>query len=324
MEYIGFIDEETSNSELYGRKGSTIIEMANIGLNVPPGFIINTKSYKLFLQESKFQDEIFEILSKEYHPKSVINISSKIKDLFLSSNIPKKIISEIRKAFHKVKEILGENPSFAVRSSANIEDSENFSFAGQAESFLNTKNLEEIMLSIRKCWASLFSPQALLYILHMKKMGVELSLLDIEIAVIIQKMINPDASGVLFTANVINNNLGEMMINSTWGLGDTITNNAIIPDVIILNKKNATILTKIIGEKEKKSVLNPEGSSTILIDMDDNLKKICSLNQLQLNKLYHLGLKLEKCMKYPQDIEWAIENDILYALQSRSITTLDS
>jgi pyruvate,water dikinase len=211
-----------------------------------------------------------------------------------------------------------------VRSSANIEDSESFSFAGQADSFLNVKHFQEIISSLKKCWASLFSPQALLYILHMRKKGKLASLIDIEIAVIVQKMLSPQCSGVLFTANVLNNDRNQMMINSTWGLGDVVTGNIVNPDLIVIDKNNGMIVSKLIGEKEQQSIPNPKGSFTQLIAMDDKRKRECSLKHLHLEELRLLGLKLEKQLGAPQDIEWAIENDVVYALQSRPITTLRS
>jgi len=140
-------------------------------------------------------------------------------------------------------------------------------------------------------------------------------------AVIIQKMVNSQISGVLFTINVINNAKNEMLINSTWGLGETITNSSIIPDLIILSKEKFSIIKYIIGEKEKTSILSPEGNSTILIPTRQPLKEQYSLNKTELVTLYNLGLKLEKLFNYPQDIEWAIENNVVYTLQSRPITT---
>jgi pyruvate,water dikinase len=146
--------------------------------------------------------------------------------------------------------------------------------------------------------------------------------LDIEIAVIIQKMIFPECSGVLFTANVINNNHNQMLINSTWGLGDVLTNNLINPDLIIIDKLNGKIVKKVVGEKEQLSMAHPNKSFTHLIEMEKDLRNQCSLNGTHIKKLHRLGLQLEKHLKYPQDIEWAIENDVVYALQSRNITTL--
>jgi phosphoenolpyruvate synthase/pyruvate phosphate dikinase len=322
MKYLTNIHNNVSSNELYGGKGSKLIKMANLGINVPPGFILNTKSYKTFIKQSKFHDKILSSLSHNYTKNEVFTLSKTITNYILNSKIPQAIVFELKKAYRNLNREFGNEISLAVRSSANIEDSDLFSFAGQAETILNNRNLQDIINSLKKCWASLFSPQALLYLLHMRNKGKELSLLDIKIAIIIQKMVFSECSGVLFTANVINNNRDQMLINSTWGLGDAITNNKINPYLIIIDKSNGTIISKIIGEKEQLSKANPNSSSTQLITMDENLRRRCSLNDENIRELYLLGLQLEKYLKLPQDIEWAIEKDELYALQSRPITTL--
>ncbi|MEJ2295573.1 MAG: PEP/pyruvate-binding domain-containing protein [Candidatus Lokiarchaeota archaeon] len=322
MNYVGFIHSGLSDNELYGGKGSKLITLANLGIKVPPGFILNTKSYKTFIEESKFTNKIHLTFSHSYSKDDVFNLSKTIRDYILNSDVPKNIIAELTKVYNKFKKDFGKETSFAVRSSANIEDSDQFSFAGQAESFLNNQSFQDIFLSIKKCWASLFSPQALLYILHMRKNGKHLSLFDLKIAVIIQKMILSECAGVLFTANVMNNNCSQMMINSTWGLGDVITSNTINPDLIIINKLDGSIVDKVIGEKEKLSIANPNRSFTQLVEMGKDLRNKCSLNDNTLKKLYLLGMLIEKNLKTPQDIEWAIENDEIYVLQSRSSTTL--
>jgi pyruvate,water dikinase len=141
-------------------------------------------------------------------------------------------------------------------------------------------------------------------------------------AVIIQNLIKSQVSGVLFTANVINNSKKEMLINSTWGLGETITSSLIIPDLIILNKKEFNIIKIVIGDKEHMSIPNPCESFTTLKATEHNLQKVCSLTESQLFQLYKLGLELEEIFNYPQDVEWAIEDNEIYILQSRPITTL--
>jgi pyruvate,water dikinase len=254
--------------------------------------------------------------------ENILDFSKSIKNLIRNTKLPQSIMDEIKIGFEKLKKDIGSSSSFAVRSSATIEDTESFSFAGQAESFLYIISFNDLITSIKNCWASLFNPSALIYLLQMNKKGIELSLSDIQMAVIIQKMVNADVSGVLFTANVINNNKNEIMINSTWGLGETIVSNIVVPDMILLNKKKFEIIKNVIGTKEKKSIQNPEGPYTIIVDTEPQYRDICSLNENQLKQLYKLGLKLENTFKYPQDIEWAIENDIIYALQSRPITTL--
>ncbi len=322
MEYITSLKEGKEDTRLFGGKASNIFTLIKNEINVPLGYAISTKAFTSFIKESRIKPIIEEIFAKEYNPKEVIEISTKIKDLFLTSKMPSNIISEIQQKHIKEFSDIDEHYSYAVRSSANYEDSNNFSFAGQAQSFLNIKSITEIILSIKMCWASLFSPQILLYLIQLNKRGFNITPLNLEMAIIVQRMLKPQVSGVLFTANVINNNIDQMMINSTWGLGETITNNTIIPDLIVVKKDNFDIIKMIIGKKEKTSVANPKGDSTILIDTERKFREMCSLNSSQLLQIHNLGLKLEALFNYPQDIEWAIENNTLYTLQSRPITTL--
>jgi len=322
MKYITSLNEGKEDSVLFGGKASNIFTLIKNEINVPLGYAISTKAFASFLEESHIKPIINEIFAKEYNPKEVIEISTKIKNLFLTSKMPSNIISEIQQKHIKVFSDIDKHNSYVVRSSANYEDSNNFSFAGQAQSFLNVRSITEIISSIKMCWASLFSPQILLYLIQLNKRGFNITPLDLEMAIIVQRMLKPQVSGVLFTANVINNNKDQMMINSTWGLGETITNNTIIPDLIIIKKESFEIMKVTIGKKEKTSVANPKGDSTILIDTEGKYQEICSLNSSQLIQIHNLGLKLEALFNYPQDIEWAIENNTLYALQSRPITTL--
>ena len=322
MEYITSLKEGKEDTRLFGGKASNIFTLIKNEINVPPGYAISTKAFTSFLEESHIKSIIEEIFAKEYNPKEVIEISTKIKNLFLTTEIPSNITSEIQRNHNKEFTDSDEHTSYVVRSSANYEDLNSFSFAGQAQSFLNIRSITEIILSIKMCWASLFSPQILLYLLQLNRKGFNITPLNLEMAIVVQKMLNPQVSGVLFTTNVINNNENQMMINSTWGLGETITNNTIIPDLIIVKKSNCDIMKISIGKKEKTSIANPKGDSTLLIDTERKNQDKCSLTSSQLKQLHNLGLKLEELFKYPQDIEWAIENNILYALQSRPITTL--
>ena len=321
-EYVVFFPEAKPNNVLLGGKGSNLIRLFKMKANIPPGFIINTNCFKKFLDESRHSTQLLRLLAKKLNPKEILHHSAKIKKLIMESKIPKKIIDEIRVAFDKIKEKIGSKISFAVRSSATIEDSKKFSFAGQAESYLYNNTFDDILLSLKNCWASLFSPRAILYILQMRKKGLNISLSDIYMAVIVQQMVNSQISGVFFTANVINDDSNQMLINSAWGLGDTIADNLIIPDTIIIKKNQFEIIKRIIGKKEKKSIKNPKGSYTILIETDSKSRTVCSINEKQLRQLHNLGLKIENAFNLPQDIEWAIENDKIYILQSRPITTL--
>ncbi|MHA1489604.1 MAG: PEP/pyruvate-binding domain-containing protein [Promethearchaeota archaeon] len=324
MEFIVFLTEGTPNLRLLGGKGSNLIKLVKMkaNINIPPGFIINTNSFKKFLEESEYRDQLVELLSKNFIPKNILSHSKKIKDLILASKLPRKIINEIKVAFEKLCTKFDCKLDFAVRSSATVEDCNEYSFAGQADTFLCNKTFDEILKSLKNCWASLYSPRAMLYLLQMRKKGIDISFLDIHMAIVVQKMVNSHISGVLFTTNVINNDENQMLINSSWGLGETIADNSIIPDTIVIKKNKFELIKRIIGKKEKKSIQNPKGSHTIRVETKPKSRTVCSLNEKHIRQLHELGLKIEDAFNFPQDIEWAIENNDLFVLQSRPITTL--
>jgi len=319
MEHINFLITSTPNDDLQGGKGSSLIKLIKIGANVPPGYIITTKSYERLIKDSKFHDILIDLFTKPFKSNEVIEHSAEIIDLIINSHIPEIVIREIRRGHILLNE---PNCSFAVRSSATIEDSTSFSFAGQANTYLFQRSINDVIKSVKKCWASLFSPQALLYFLQMKKKDNSLSLENMKMAIIIQKMVNPSVSGVLFTSNVLNNNQNQILINSSWGLGESIASNSVNPDMIILQKDNFKILEKTLGKKEKKTIPNSIRSGTVIIDTNLQSRKKFSLTDAQLRQLHEFGTKAEKNFNIPQDIEWGFVDKKLYILQSRPITTL--
>jgi pyruvate,water dikinase len=322
MEFITFFEEGQPDISLYGGKGANLIKLYHMGIKIPRGFIINTRAFTSFLENSKHFQRIREIVSQELTPATILTISNEINDLILSSTLPSNISNEISSSLEKFHKSIGTKVLKAVRSSANIEDSENFSFAGQAESYLCKDTFEEIISSIKKCWASLFSPGALLYFLQIKKENSDLDLRDVHMAIIIQEMVDSDISGVSFTINVLNNEPNQILINSSWGLGEAIANNKTIPDTLIIDKKSFKIVNKILGKKEKMIKKDPSNSTTTTQDVPLELQGQWSLNKAQLEKIARICIKIEDKMGYPQDIEWAIEKDRFYILQSRPITTI--
>lgn len=321
-EFITFFTDEVPNIEILGGKGANIAELVKLSYNIPPGFIINTLAYNYFIEQSPHYHQIIKMLKKLYSPKDVINYSKRLEGFIQETDFPSNLKNEIKLACESIKSKSNDSCSYAVRSSATIEDAKHISFAGQLESFLYNKSLDDIFLSIKDCWKSLFSPQTLLYFLKLNNNAKKESILDVQVAVIVQEMIESDIGGVLFTGNVLNNNLNQMVINSTWGSCETITGNRINPDMIIIDKKHFKVLEKYIGKKEKISVPNPRGTGTLLIQTQHSMKNKCSLSENQIYRLYLIGLDLEKNFNHPQDIEWAIKDDQIYILQSRPITSL--
>lgn len=323
MKYLKSFSDNAYNTDLLGGKGTNLIRLFHNNYNVPFGFILTTRAHKDFMRTSKDHEQLLKLISKDIQPKKVLSLSNKIQKIILNSKIPFKIIKEIENVYKNLNNT-NKFKGFAVRSSATIEDSEIASFAGQADSYLFRKTLEDILLSVKKCWSSLYSPRSLLYIAQMNKMGKSFSLDQIYMAVIIQEMIDSEISGVLFTANVLNNNLDQMLINSAYGLGEALANNKIIPDTIIIDKKTCEIIKQIIGKKEKMMVPDFDNSCTKLIHTRKDMRNDICLSSKQIKQLHQQGINIEKLFEYPQDIEWAIKDADVYILQTRPITTLKS
>jgi len=322
MEFIQSLSDSKPNRNLQGGKGFNLVKLFRHNFNVPNGFIITTDAYKHFISNSKYKTELQALFSKQLTPKNVLFLSEKIQSYIMNSQIPNEIVLEIKRIHKRFRNKNSRDIRYSVRSSATIEDCETFSFAGQADTFLYKKTLEEILTSIKKCWGSLFSPRALLYMTQIKKNRQDIGLDNIHMAVLIQEMIDAQISGVLFTANVLNNNTDQMLINSTWGLGEALVSNKIIPDTIIVNKHDKKILKTIIGKKEKKTVPDYKNSTSKLIKTNHKSQKKCCLSEEQIEKLYGKGSKIEDLYHCPQDIEWAIKGNDVFILQTRPITTI--
>jgi pyruvate,water dikinase len=323
MKYIRHFHENYQNIKLLGGKGLNLVKLFNERFNVPPGFILTTEAYKDFMNNSEHKEKLSKLISKDIQPKNVLSDSEKIQNLILDSEIPIEIISEIKKAYTKINGHLEGYKRFAVRSSATIEDSQMASFAGQADSYLFRESLEEILFSIKKCWASLYSPRSILYITQLNKMGKNISLDQVYMAIIIQEMIRSDISGVLFTANILNNDRDQILINSCWGLGEALANNIVIPDTIILDKNSSRVVRQIIGKKEKMAVPDIEHSCTKITETRQHLRNDLCLTDDQIKNLHRCAVDIESLYEYPQDIEWAIKDDEIFILQTRPITTLN-
>lgn len=319
MEYITFFECDNPKPKIHGGKGSNLIKLHKFGFAIPDGFIVDRNVFNYFLEENKLKG-ILSALNK-LTPKEILSFSKEVLPLILESPIPKGLIRHIKNSLNRLESQGNEN-FYAVRSSATVEDSEKFSFAGQASSYLFNNGLNEILDSIVECWASFFSPQSLLYLLKMRKMGINISPQNLGMAVIVQKMVASKISGVLFTVDVLNNNEHQILINSAWGLCEVVVSNICQPDTIIVNKKTLKIEDYTIGKKERQCIKDPNKKGTKVIETHLELKNKPSMTPKQVNKLSKVALHIEDKFNKPQDIEWTIDQkNKLYILQSRPITT---
>jgi pyruvate, water dikinase len=203
----------------------------------------------------------------------------------------------------------------AVRSSAVDEDGATASFAGQHETYLNIVGADAIIQAVTRCWESARSEHALYY---RRQQG--LSVERPQIAVLVQQLVAADVAAVVFSANPITGNREEVMINASWGLGESIVGGTVTPDTFIVRKSDLAVTQRIIADKQYMTVSVPGG--TLEVDVPRFLRNSSSLNDEQVIEMAKLALTLESTMEYPVDVECAYAGDELYLLQCRPITTL--
>lgn len=301
-----------NNKNIAGGKGASLGEMINNKIPVPPGFVVLANSFDKFLEETDLNVEIEAIVKKVNHKdiNSVEMASEEIRNLILNAEFPKDIAREIQKEFAKL------NAKYvAVRSSATAEDSSIASWAGELESYLNTTK-ENLLENVKKCWASLFTPRAIFY-----RFEKGLNNTKVSVAVVVQKMIQSEISGITFTVHPVTQDYNQMIIEAGYGLGEAIVGGKITPDAYVVSKnEKIKILDKNISEQTMMIVKDRQGIKEISVSkLKQNKQKLTDKQILELSKIC---ISIEKHYKKPQDIEWAFEKGKFYIMQSRPITTL--
>jgi pyruvate, water dikinase len=299
------------DADLAGGKGASLGEMTRAGIPVPLGFVVTSIAFDNFLDSGALTAAIEELLApvNRHDIHSVEVASEKITNLILNSDFPEDIAKEVLKYFKEL-----DTEFVAVRSSATAEDSSNASWAGELESYLNTTE-KTLLDNIQKCWASLFTPRAIFYRiekgLHREKVSV---------AVVVQKMIQSEVSGITFTVHPVTEDKNQMVIEAGYGLGEAIVGGVITPDNYVINKNKLSIEDKYISEQEKKIVRGPDGTKEEEVAETSREKQ--KLGDKQILELAKICLDIENHYHFPCDIEWVYENSKFYIVQSRPITTL--
>lgn len=295
-----------------GGKGASLGEMTNAKMPVPSGFVILAGAFDRFLQETDLEQDIKAQLKKvNYNDvNSVDKTSAIIRDLIHDAKIPKDLQKDFLNEFKKTKAKF-----VAVRSSATAEDSAVASWAGELESYLNTTE-KTLLVNIRKCWSSLFTPRAIFY-------RKEKGLIDshVSVAVVVQKMVESEISGICFTVHPVTEDKKQIIIEAGFGLGEAIVSGSITPDSYVLDKRNYSVIDANIAKQERKIIrcLN-KGVKWVAVKKSDQEKQ--KLSDKQIVELAKICAGIEKHYKKPQDIEWAFEKGKFYIVQSRPITTL--
>ena len=300
--------------EVVGGKGRSLARMAKASFNVPGGFIITAAAYRSFVATHNLQEKIVSLAKPTVADSRVSyeQASHDIQALFAEHDLSAEVTREIGQAYGSL-----DDAPVAVRSSANAEDLPGLSFAGQQETYLNVKGTDEVVAAVRNCWASLWTPQAISY---RHQNGIDQG--SVAMAVVVQVMVTSEVSGILFTANPATGERSEIIINSSFGLGEAVVSGQVTPDTYIVDKETLQAKDTIIGPKAQQVVA--DGSQgTRLADVDERSRGQSSLTDVMLRKLSRTAIDIEKLYDgVPQDIEWAVVDEDLYLLQSRPITNL--
>ncbi len=310
---LGFQDIDKTKLMAVGGKGANLGELARIeGIRVPDGFCISTEAFKRIIGAAPALNELLDQLSilKVEERYKIRELSGEMRRVIEGTAIPEDISEEITAYLSG----LGEKNAYAVRSSATAEDLPASSFAGQQDTYLNIIGKEAILKHISKCWASLFSGRAVTY-----RLQNDFDHRKVHLSVVVQKMVFPQAAGILFTADPVTGNRKVASIDAGFGLGEALVSGLVNADIYKV-RDGKVIAKKISAKKLAVYALKDGGTQAQEIKSEQQNRPV--LTDEQILQLERLGRKIEEHFGCPQDIEWCLADYTFYIVQSRPITTL--
>jgi pyruvate,water dikinase len=315
---IVWFDEVTKKDvPIVGGKGANLGEMTNANIPVPPGFIVTADAYFDFLKKSRLTDKMRHLLEPldSGDSKQLQQIAAQVKQLIMDTPMPLGLVKEIEQAYIKMGKGL-----VAVRSSATAEDLPEASFAGQQRTFLNVQGEKEVVAAVQGCWASLFEPRAIFY---RHQQGFDH--FKVGIAVPIQKMVQSQTSGVMFTLEPVTSDSSKIVIEAVYGLGEAIVSGEVTPDMYVVDKNSLKIVNKNVVSQETQFIKNPAAGAketNIWVSVPAPIQNKPKITDDDIINLARIGKRLEEHYKFPQDIEWAKEDKKLFIVQTRPVTTI--
>ena len=306
-----------------GGKGANLGEMANIGLPVPPGFVVSADAYFRFIDISGIRETIAEQTKglNIQDTEELNRVSGEIKGAILAAQMPGDLRAEIVKAYNELCGFVGGIPPMegakyvAVRSSATAEDLPEASFAGQQATFLNVRGQDEVARAVQACWASLFEPRAIYY-----RQDRGYDHLKVGLAAVVQEMVQSETAGVMFTIDPMKNDRAIIAIEAAYGLGELVVSGSATPDRYFVRKDSLEIKERSIAKQEW--MIAKVRDSNEHVDVPADMQEKQKISDDKITALAKFGRDIEKHYGVPQDIEWAIVGDRLYIVQSRPVTTM--
>ncbi len=307
---VRFEDPSATKIELSGGKGANLSLLTQRGFPVPPGFVVVASVYEKFVAQAG--SLLAGVRGLSFDDPALLRVESEVlQEELMLLPLPSGAMAEIGNRLLEFP----VGTAFSVRSSSTMEDLAGAAFAGQHETFLNVIGTADVLDRVRACFVSLWADRAIAY---REQQGFDHS--KAVMAVVIQQMVPSESAGVGFSINPVSGHLGEMVINSNFGLGESVVSGEGEVDQWIIDKKTSEVILASIGRKSSK-VIGGEGG-TMEVHLTDRESASSSLNDQQLGELSKLLIRVEDSYGFPQDIEWAFANNKLWLLQSRPITTI--
>jgi pyruvate,water dikinase len=308
MSVLGFADELCTDVELAGGKGASLARMSALGLPVPPGFVVPADCLAAALPDGGA--ELRATLADAGDDRRLAACAERAQAIVATCECAQDLVDDIAGHYRALG---GGDVPVAVRSSACSEDSETASFAGQQETYLHVRGAADVVARIRDCWASFFTERALFY---RARKG---SLTDLGMAVVVQRMVQADVAGVLFTMDSVHRRHDRMVVEAAFGLGEAVVSGEVTPDQYVI-KRDGTVRKQKIHVQPFAIVAKPEGG-TEERPLSPEEGGAPTLDESTLRELARIGDELETRLAHPQDIEWAIQGGELFVLQARPVTT---
>ncbi len=318
---VSFKEVDKDSVAIVGGKGANLGEMTKAGLPVPPGFVTTSDAYFAFVKVNKLDDVIRNLTAglNVQDNKRLNEVAELIKKAIIDAPIPREIADDIVKAYNELCGATIPTPSqeifVAVRSSATAEDLPEASFAGQQETYLNVKGAEDVVTSVKKCWASLFGARAIYY---RQEQGYDH--MKVGLAAVVQKMVQSERSGVMFSVDPVSQDSSKLVIEAAYGLGEVVVSGSVTPDRYAVRKSDMAILEKSVARQDWMLIKLDKGNEKV--NIKEEFKEKQKLTDDEIVELAKLGAKVEQHYGKPQDMEWAYQEGDLFIVQSRPITTL--
>ncbi|TQM45058.1 PEP/pyruvate-binding domain-containing protein [Pseudonocardia cypriaca] len=300
--YVLALDAAGADLATVGGKGASLATLMRAGLPVPPGFHLTTAAYRRFVAHHGLQDRIVAAAGAAD--------ADAIAALFAAHEVPDELAAPIRAAYAA----LGE-PAVAVRSSATAEDLPGASFAGQQDTFLDVRGADAVVDAVRRCWASLWTARAIEY---RRREGIDPA--DVALAVVVQELVDADAAGVLFTADPVTGATDRMVVNATWGLGESLVGGQVTPDELVLDPATGAVLERRTGDKAVMTVRTADGPAEQPVP--DDRRRAPVLDDARSADLTALGRRIAGHYGRPMDVEWTLAEGTFAIVQARPITGL--